>query len=32
LKILPDVSHFAPLQRPRQFNSVMLAFLRKVLS
>jgi pimeloyl-ACP methyl ester carboxylesterase len=32
LKILPDVSHFAPLQRPRQFNSVMLAFLCKVLS
>jgi len=22
------VSHFAPLQRPAQFNSVMLAFLR----
>jgi pimeloyl-ACP methyl ester carboxylesterase len=29
--ILPGVSHFAPLQRPAQFNSVMLAFLRKVL-
>lgn len=24
---LPNVSHFAPLQRPEQFNSVMLAFL-----
>ncbi len=28
---LPGVSHFAPLQRPTQFNSVMLAFLGKVL-
>lgn len=28
---LPDVSHFAPLQRPEQFNAAMLAFLRKVL-
>jgi len=28
---LPGVSHFAPLQRPEQFNSAMLAFLRKVL-
>ncbi|HEU0295492.1 MAG TPA: alpha/beta hydrolase [Anaerolineales bacterium] len=28
---LPGVSHFAPLQRPGQFNSVMLAFLSKVL-
>jgi pimeloyl-ACP methyl ester carboxylesterase len=28
---LPDVSHFAPLQRPDQFNSAILAFLRKVL-
>jgi pimeloyl-ACP methyl ester carboxylesterase len=28
---LPDVSHFAPLQRPEQFNSAMLAFLGKVL-
>lgn len=27
---LPEVSHFAPLQRPEQFNSAMLAFLRKV--
>jgi pimeloyl-ACP methyl ester carboxylesterase len=29
---LPGVSHFAPLQRPEQFNSIMLVFLRKVLS
>jgi pimeloyl-ACP methyl ester carboxylesterase len=28
---LPGVSHFAPLQRPEQFNSVILAFLSKVL-
>lgn len=28
---LPNVSHFAPLQRPGQFNSVMLAFLGKVM-
>lgn len=28
---LPGVSHFAPLQRPEQFNSVMLAFLNQVL-
>lgn len=28
---LPGVSHFAPLQRPGQFNSAMLAFLAKVL-
>ncbi len=28
---LPGVSHFAPLQRPDQFNTVMLAFLGKVL-
>jgi pimeloyl-ACP methyl ester carboxylesterase len=26
---LPGVSHFAPLQRPAQFNRVMLAFLGK---
>lgn len=32
LIILPGVSHFAPLQRPAQFNSVMLAFLGKVIS
>jgi pimeloyl-ACP methyl ester carboxylesterase len=29
--LLPDVSHFAPLQRPEQFNAAMLAFLGKVL-
>lgn len=28
---LPGVSHFAPLQRPEQFNRVMLTFLEKVL-
>ena len=28
---LPSVSHFAPLQRPEQFNTAMLAFLGKVL-
>ena len=28
---LPGLSHFAPLQRPQQFNSTMLAFLDKVL-
>jgi len=28
---LPGVSHFAPLQRPEQFNTAMLAFLSKVL-
>jgi pimeloyl-ACP methyl ester carboxylesterase len=28
---LPGVSHFAPLQRPEQFNAVVLAFLCKVL-
>ena len=27
---LPSVSHFAPLQRPELFNTVMLAFLTKV--
>ena len=27
--VLPGVSHFAPLQRPDQFNSVMLVFLGK---
>ncbi len=31
LILLPGVSHFAPLQRPEQFNSVMRAFLDKVL-
>jgi pimeloyl-ACP methyl ester carboxylesterase len=29
---LPNVSHFAPLQRPEQFNGAMLAFLGKVLA
>jgi pimeloyl-ACP methyl ester carboxylesterase len=29
---LPGVSHFAPLQRPEQFNAAMLGFLGKVLS
>jgi pimeloyl-ACP methyl ester carboxylesterase len=28
--LLPDVSHFAPLQRPEQFNRTMLSFLSKV--
>ena len=32
LIILRGVSHFAPLQRPDEFNNVMLAFLAKVLS
>jgi pimeloyl-ACP methyl ester carboxylesterase len=32
LRILAGVSHFAPLQRPEQFNSEVLAFLRKVLT
>lgn len=27
---LPGVSHFAPLQRPEQFNSALLGFLHKV--
>jgi pimeloyl-ACP methyl ester carboxylesterase len=31
LVMLPGVSHFAPLQRPEQFNTVMLAFLGNVL-
>lgn len=30
LFILPDVSHFAPLQRPEHFNRALLAFLEKV--
>ncbi|QCI69489.1 alpha/beta fold hydrolase [Phreatobacter stygius] len=30
LVVLPDVSHFAPLQRPQQFNAAMLAFLGKI--
>jgi len=28
---LPGVSHFAPLRRPGQFNSALLAFLGQVL-
>jgi pimeloyl-ACP methyl ester carboxylesterase len=32
LIVLPGVSHFAPLQRPAQFNGVMQAFLGRVLS
>ncbi|GAH34672.1 unnamed protein product, partial [marine sediment metagenome] len=32
LILLPGVSHFAPLQRPQQFNRMMRAFLGKVLS
>jgi pimeloyl-ACP methyl ester carboxylesterase len=28
---LPGVSHFAPLQRPEQFNTAVLEFLRKTL-
>ncbi|TGQ35681.1 alpha/beta hydrolase [Mesorhizobium sp. M00.F.Ca.ET.216.01.1.1] len=32
LIILPGVSHFAPLQRPEEFNNEMLGFLGKVLS
>jgi pimeloyl-ACP methyl ester carboxylesterase len=27
---LPHVSHFAPLQRPKQFNTAMLRFLSKI--
>lgn len=29
---LPGVSHFAPLQRPEQFNATLLAFLGKIMS
>jgi len=32
LVLLPGVSHFAPLQRPGQFNCVMRAFLGKVMA
>ena len=32
LRVLAGVSHFAPLQRPEQFNGEVLAFLRKVLA
>jgi pimeloyl-ACP methyl ester carboxylesterase len=31
LIILKSVSHFAPLQRPEQFNAVLLKFVSKVL-
>ena len=31
LIVLKAVSHFAPLQRPEQFNTAMLAFVSKVL-
>lgn len=31
LVVLPDVSHFAPLQRPQLFNREVLGFLDKVL-
>ena len=30
--LLPGVSHFAPLQRPEQFNRAICAFLRKALA
>jgi len=30
LIVLPGVSHFAPLQRPKQFNDSMVAFLKRV--
>jgi pimeloyl-ACP methyl ester carboxylesterase len=32
LILLPDVSHFAPLQRPEQFNRAMCAFLEMIAS
>jgi pimeloyl-ACP methyl ester carboxylesterase len=31
LRILGGVSHFAPLQRPEQFNDMLLGFAKKVL-
>jgi pimeloyl-ACP methyl ester carboxylesterase len=31
LVVLSDVSHFAPLQRPEQFNAAMLDFVGRVL-
>jgi pimeloyl-ACP methyl ester carboxylesterase len=31
LVLLPGVTHFAPLQRPEQFNAAVLAFLGRVL-
>jgi pimeloyl-ACP methyl ester carboxylesterase len=30
LVVLPEVSHFAPLQRPDQFNTAILEFLERV--
>ena len=30
--LLPGVSHFAPLQRPAEFNRAMLAFLGRVMA
>lgn len=30
LTILPEVSHFAPLQRPEQFNRAVLQFLERI--
>jgi pimeloyl-ACP methyl ester carboxylesterase len=32
LIVVPEVSHFALLQRPAQFNQAALDFLRRVLS
>jgi pimeloyl-ACP methyl ester carboxylesterase len=32
LVILSGVTHFAPLQRPEQFNATMIAFLRRMLA
>jgi pimeloyl-ACP methyl ester carboxylesterase len=32
LIVLPDVSHFAPLQRPTQFNATLLNFLSRTSS
>jgi pimeloyl-ACP methyl ester carboxylesterase len=32
LQVLPEVSHFAPLQRPATFNAVMLDFIARVVS
>jgi pimeloyl-ACP methyl ester carboxylesterase len=29
-ELLPGVSHFAPLQRPAQFNATVLAFLGRL--
>jgi hypothetical protein len=31
LTLLTGVSHFAPLQRPKQFNTAMLSFVEHVL-